>query len=657
MVSIATTVYFELVSQYAVKCTSHTIDLYYYGYDEQSTNRIIYKRRDTWEQNKPLPIGTMHLASWLLPLVQTRTGVVVLMVHEPTMDVRSMSPPGKQLKFPTNSDNYYVRNSSDSDITLLYGKYKYTWYKDVGYATVRKGDLEPVDGAPPTTFRINISSYNEHAYGHGPSIRTVRDIKTDQMWDFFTRATLTYPVMDAHTEFKDTLGGIFRPTPIPPPLIHIQIPPPTSAQVTSPAPQAVPSANVPPVAPTENVQPVPPGINAPPVVPSVPVPPEKPSANTPPIAPMVHEAAFTILSAAASPASAPTPQPAITPPAPTLPAASPATPESHGQRATSKPTTDVNRMVLDAQEGGSVSTGADMSHNDIIALLTKFAHSDVVAPDFFITQSNDAFYPPNKLMDLYGEGMMKLEYLQTIDESIVKLLTGYTIHRFVMFLDKEAMADMYAVVLPHEILDNISVQLGAADGGTSSIVASFIKACNAEINVDIGTINSTMQVDDDLQRIVDLGEEILSEDVYNPANRQSADVFHVSPENMSTVVNFRQTMFSNKGEISFMSLKPREEIPKEIHINTDQIIILYHGSLTVTISDPIDLSKDTSVEALQDLPTKKYELNLTGDMIIIPSNRYHTVTASQYGCRIASIYTRAYHKKGTVHHTLKDAQE
>lgn len=623
-------------------CTSHDINVFVY------TSTGEFKEKIVWQRTTPKPRGILHYAKWLGPLIHSSDGSVNIIAD--VDDLTSTKVHYVQGSFYTNDENYYVRNSTDKNMSLVYtwsiSKQKDTigWLSDIGYVTVHRGDLSRDKSAEfLITFNILNSSYDAHGFGDRPKVINTRYISTSQLWDFHRRANLKYPIMNASDVFGDDFPDVFPKTSVSPvtvssPIIPLPALAPSSASVPAPIPMTQPTAQPIPITQPSIQQPI-----AQPVIQSA----VQPIVQVSPNAPGAVVSAPRYLSPGAEITEEQMMQltpGGIPPPSPAVPVTVPVTAPSPASIATS--------MVVESSAPG---VNADISHNDIIALLTKFVNSDVVAPDFFVTQDNDAFYPPNKLMDLYREGTMKLKHLQTIDDSILELLTKYTIHRFVMFLDKDQInTDMNTI--PDDIRANIISQLAASGGGPSSIVANFIKTCNARVNVDIGTINSTMQADDDLQRIVDLGEEILSEDVYNPVNRQSADVFTAGIKNVATVTNFRQTMFANKGEVSFMKLNPREEIPKEIHMNADQIIVPYDGSVTVTISKPIDVSNDTSVEALQDLPTKSYEV-LASDIIVIPSNRYHTVKAGPNGCKLASIYTRAYHKKGTVHQTRTDSQE
>lgn len=103
--------------------------------------------------------------------------------------------------------------------------------------------------------------------------------------------------------------------------------------------------------------------------------------------------------------------------------------------------------------------------------------------------------------------------------------------------------------------------------------------------------------------------------------------------------NFRQVLFTGTHcQLVLMTLKPSEEIGKEVHQNVDQFFRVEAGDGKVVM--------DGEEKAVGD-----------GDAFIVPAGTEHNVvnTSSDQPLRLYTIYSPPQHKDGTVHKTREEA--
>ncbi|HUV46858.1 MAG TPA: cupin domain-containing protein [Candidatus Bathyarchaeia archaeon] len=104
---------------------------------------------------------------------------------------------------------------------------------------------------------------------------------------------------------------------------------------------------------------------------------------------------------------------------------------------------------------------------------------------------------------------------------------------------------------------------------------------------------------------------------------------------------FRQVIFTGAhSQLVLMCLKPGEEIGFEVHEKVDQFFRLEQGEAKFIIDGKDFLAKDA-------------------DAVIVPAGANHNVinTSTDKELKLYTIYSPANHPEGTVHKTLKEAQE
>ena len=102
---------------------------------------------------------------------------------------------------------------------------------------------------------------------------------------------------------------------------------------------------------------------------------------------------------------------------------------------------------------------------------------------------------------------------------------------------------------------------------------------------------------------------------------------------------YRKVLFTGlREQLVLMSLKPKEDIPLEVHNNVDQFIRIESGNAEIIVNG------------------KKHFLS-DGDAIIIPSESKHYVVnkSSSKKLKLNTIYATPEHPKGTIHKTRADA--
>ncbi len=105
--------------------------------------------------------------------------------------------------------------------------------------------------------------------------------------------------------------------------------------------------------------------------------------------------------------------------------------------------------------------------------------------------------------------------------------------------------------------------------------------------------------------------------------------------------NYRKVLHTGKNiQLVVMSLKPKEDIPFEVHKDHDQFIRVEQGSAGINAGG------------------KKYSLK-NGDVIIIPAGVKHYVCNSSKSkpLKLYTLYAPPEHPSGTVHKTQAEALE
>jgi mannose-6-phosphate isomerase-like protein (cupin superfamily) len=97
--------------------------------------------------------------------------------------------------------------------------------------------------------------------------------------------------------------------------------------------------------------------------------------------------------------------------------------------------------------------------------------------------------------------------------------------------------------------------------------------------------------------------------------------------------NYRKVVHtSTHAQLVLMSLKPGEQIGKEVHNDLDQFIRVEGG------------------KGIAQIGTTRYELE-DGVAIIVPAGAYHNIIASDDGLKLYTVYTSPTHKDGLVEKT------
>lgn len=113
------------------------------------------------------------------------------------------------------------------------------------------------------------------------------------------------------------------------------------------------------------------------------------------------------------------------------------------------------------------------------------------------------------------------------------------------------------------------------------------------------------------------------------------DIEKVTKENK----NFRKVLFTGEfSQLVVMSLKPGEDIGKEVHPNVDQFFRIEEGEAKVVIDGE-------EKEAREDFA------------IIVPAGSEHNLinTSKDKDLKLYTIYSPANHPEGTVHKTREEA--
>jgi mannose-6-phosphate isomerase-like protein (cupin superfamily) len=103
--------------------------------------------------------------------------------------------------------------------------------------------------------------------------------------------------------------------------------------------------------------------------------------------------------------------------------------------------------------------------------------------------------------------------------------------------------------------------------------------------------------------------------------------------------DYRRVVFTgDKMQLVLMSLKPNEEIPKEVHHEIEQFIRIESGKATAYVAG------------------KEYNLE-DDDCIIIPAETEHQIVnaSDSEELKLYSIYASPEHPKGTIHKTKAEA--
>ncbi len=104
---------------------------------------------------------------------------------------------------------------------------------------------------------------------------------------------------------------------------------------------------------------------------------------------------------------------------------------------------------------------------------------------------------------------------------------------------------------------------------------------------------------------------------------------------------FREVLFTTeRTQLVAMSLRPGEEIGREIHADADQFIRVESGQGKVILED-----RELDFEG--------------GDAVVIPAGTEHNVinTSDEFELKLYTLYAPPQHAEGTVHLTKAEALE
>ena len=105
--------------------------------------------------------------------------------------------------------------------------------------------------------------------------------------------------------------------------------------------------------------------------------------------------------------------------------------------------------------------------------------------------------------------------------------------------------------------------------------------------------------------------------------------------------NFRKVLYTAKHmQLVLMSLKPNEDIGKEVHNENDQFFRFEKGEGKVLVGETEYIVTD-------------------GDIVIVPAGTEHNVinTSDTDDLKLYTIYTPAHHKDGIVRATKQEAMD
>jgi len=105
--------------------------------------------------------------------------------------------------------------------------------------------------------------------------------------------------------------------------------------------------------------------------------------------------------------------------------------------------------------------------------------------------------------------------------------------------------------------------------------------------------------------------------------------------------NFRKVLYTSKhSQLVLMSLRPKEEIGMEVHLDNDQFFRFEKGQGKCIIDD------------------NEYELS-DGVAIVVPAGAKHNIinTSVTESLKLYTIYSPAHHKDGIVRATKEEAEK
>lgn len=104
--------------------------------------------------------------------------------------------------------------------------------------------------------------------------------------------------------------------------------------------------------------------------------------------------------------------------------------------------------------------------------------------------------------------------------------------------------------------------------------------------------------------------------------------------------NFRKVLYTSRhSQLVLMSLRPKEEIGKEVHEDTDQFFRFEKGVGEVIIDG------------------NSYQVS-DGDSVVVPAGAEHNVKnlSDSEPLKLYTIYSPAHHRDKTIHKTKEDAE-
>lgn len=104
---------------------------------------------------------------------------------------------------------------------------------------------------------------------------------------------------------------------------------------------------------------------------------------------------------------------------------------------------------------------------------------------------------------------------------------------------------------------------------------------------------------------------------------------------------FRRVLYTSKHlQLVAMTLKPKEEIGKEVHKGVDQFFRIEEGRAKFVFG------------------SKEVHLVAAGGAVVVPAGTYHNVinTSATKPLKLYTIYTPPQHKAGTIHRTKAAAE-
>ena len=184
------------------------------------------------------------------------------------------------------------------------------------------------------------------------------------------------------------------------------------------------------------------------------------------------------------------------------------------------------------------------------------------------------------------------------------------------------------VVTPCEQFADI---IAPKPGMTQKHIAKCKKRQYTQLHADPDFVR--MSIEREMDEV--LSERSFGSDNERDAQKQLVPCLFTMHEDAITNMAFRYVKWTNNMQYVYMSLKPGETIPNEVHNRSDQLFIVEDGTISVSShNDDVTTAVDILVSKQQSL--------------VVPAGVYHAVTAGTTGAKLVTVYSFPEHAYDTV---------